>query len=168
MQPMLLAVEGSGAEFSSDRKYRYTLWREWDKSKGTVAFVGLNPSTADETRNDPTVRRCINYAKMWGYGKMFMLNIFGFRATDPKVMKAEKSPVGPDNMQKIMDTVKECDLVVGCWGSHGVHSEQGRLVWDVLNSEGVKVHTFGVTKSGHPKHPLYLSKNLKVKLFEGF
>ena len=93
----------TGAIFSGCRTYRYTLWRSWDRDKGDVMFIGLNPSTADETLNDPTVRRCINYAKSWGYGGIYMANMFAFRATDPKEMKQAKDPIGYRNDFWLMD-----------------------------------------------------------------
>lgn len=85
------------ATLSEDRKYRYTLTRIWDETKPKVMFIGLNPSTADETKDDPTIIRCINFAKSWGYGGLEMTNLFAFRATNPKVMKNEKEPIGKDN-----------------------------------------------------------------------
>ena len=85
-----------GARFSESRTHRYALWRIWEKGAPMVMFVGLNPSTADETQDDPTIRRCIDFAKRWGYGGLYMLNIFAFRATNPKDMKAAADPVGPD------------------------------------------------------------------------
>ena len=164
---MLVDIGRSGAEFSHNRVYRYTLWREWDESKGTIAFIGLNPSTADESKNDPTVRLCINHAKSWGYGKMYMLNIFAFRATDPTVMKAAVDPVGPDNIDMILETVDKSDMVLGCWGAHGSHLEQGKKIFEVLDSKCISIHCFGVTKGGHPRHPLYMKKVLKPLLYEG-
>jgi len=167
IQEPLFDSGSKGAEFSLDRRYRYKLWREWDSSKGAVAFVGLNPSTADESLDDPTIRRCINYAKAWGYGRMFMLNIFSFRATDPKIMKAEKEPVGPGNMEAIKAVAESCDLVIGCWGVHGDHLDQGAKIVDMLREGHVPLYCLGLTKGGHPRHPLYLRKDLRPVLFEG-
>jgi len=164
----LLDVAGEGADFSIDRRHRYRLWREWDSTKGCAVFVGLNPSTADEKKNDPTVRRCVNYAKAWGYGRMVMLNIFSFRATDPKVMKAEPDPVGPDNDNAIIDVAKQSDLIVLCWGSHGGHLDRGRQVAMLLAAKDMEMYCFGITAAGHPKHPLYLKKSLRPVLFEGY
>lgn len=168
LQPALLKIEDSGAKFSDDRKYRYTLWREWDKSKGTAVFIGLNPSTADETEDDPTVIRCINYAKMWGYGKMYMLNIFGFRATDPKVMKAEEWPVGLRNDKHLVDICSKVDLVVCAWGVNGKHRGRGDQVATLLECWDIPMTCLTVTKAGHPGHPLYLSGQLKPQLFDGY
>ena len=85
------------AKLSECRKYRFALWRTWDDSKPYVMFVGLNPSTADETTDDPTLTRCINYAKSWGFGGVCMANIFAYRATEPSDMKAATDPIGSEN-----------------------------------------------------------------------
>lgn len=156
------------AVFSPDRVYRYLLIRQWDyfsKTKGLVAFVGLNPSTATETEDDPTVRRCVNFARDWGYGGMAMLNVFAFRATDPRVMKRHPEPVGPDNDEWIQKwTAPEvADLVVACWGVHGDHLLRGRQVAYALKADRSRLRVFGLTKDSHPKHPLYLAATSTAK-----
>ena len=93
-----------GARFSDCRLYRYQLWRIWDEGRPYLNVIGLNPSTADETRDDPTIRRCIDYAKRWNYGGLFMTNIFAFRATLPAVMKKQVEPVGSDNDHWLIET----------------------------------------------------------------
>ena len=85
------------AKLSECRKYRYALWRTWDETKPHVMIIGLNPSTADETKDDPTITRCINFAKSWGYGGVCMANLFAYRATEPTVMKGSTDPVGTEN-----------------------------------------------------------------------
>jgi len=157
----------SGARFSEDRIYRYKLWRMWDPAKDSVVFVGLNPSTADENVDDPTVRRCIGYAKDWGYGSIFMLNIFAFRATDPREMKLSEDPVGAMNDSFLVEASKGSGLVVGCWGAHGGHLGRGRAVLEMMRENGIRVHCLGLTKAGHPKHPLYLRKDLVPVLMNG-
>lgn len=159
--------KSSGATFSPCRTWRYTLWRHWDwrGDAHCVAFIGLNPSTADETKNDPTVRRCINYAKEWGYGGMYMLNIFGYRATDPAVMKAALDPVGPENDRTIAKHVRRCGLVIACWGVHGAFSEREQRITQ-LPQVRQKLHCLGQTKAGHPRHPLYLPKSARPVLWQ--
>ncbi|OGD52552.1 hypothetical protein A3K80_09230 [Candidatus Bathyarchaeota archaeon RBG_13_38_9] len=146
-----------GANFSEDRKYRYVLWRIWDESKPKCAFIGLNPSTANENIDDPTIRRCINYAKDWGYGELNMLNIFAFRATNPKVMKNEIYPVGPDNDYWIRHVTAEVDIVIAAWGNHGKHMKRDGSVIKIV---GNKLHCLESNKNGTPKHPLYLPKTI--------
>ncbi len=152
----------SGALFSPDRVHRYTLWRIWDKEKPYAAFVGLNPSTADETKNDPTVTRCINYAHDWGFGGLVMLNIFAFRSTDPKNLYSCKDPIGPENSFYIQKVSKEAGLTVAAWGNHGIFLSRGREALSLLT----KPHCLKLNKSGCPSHPLYLKKNLKPFMLE--
>lgn len=146
------------AIFSPDRAFRYTLRRVWGdvSNQGFAAFVGLNPSTADEVKNDPTVRRCIQYAKDWGYGGMFMLNIFAYRATDPKVMKQQPEPIGPDNDYWLQTVSREAAITVAAWGTHGDHLQRGKAVKALLPN----LHYLRLTQDGSPGHPLYLPKNL--------
>lgn len=151
-----LFPEQSGALFSICRRYRYRLWRSWDTEKPLVAFIGLNPSTADETLDDPTIRRCIGFARDWGFGGMAMLNIFAFRATDPKVMKAAADPIGPANDVWLAKTAGEVSLTVACWGSHGSHLDRGAQVLRSVLTGPLKC--FGLTAGGQPKHPLYLAR----------
>ena len=149
----------SGAKFSPDRIHRYSLWRNWERSKGVAMFIGLNPSTADEIKNDPTVTRCINYAKQWGYGGMIMSNIFAYRATDPKVMKTAKDPIGPDTDQWLFKSAEISDLIVAAWGNHGGFMDRGKNVFQLF--KGIDLHCLAMNKTGHPKHPLYCSSALK-------
>ncbi len=147
----------SGAEFSPDRIHRYSLWRIWNEEKEYAAFVGLNPSTADEYKNDPTVRRCINYAKDWGYGGFYMLNIFGFRSTDPKNLYKADDPVGPDNDHHIQKISSGAGITIAAWGNHGAFLDRGRETVKLLTEP----HCLKLTKAGCPGHPLYLRKDLK-------
>ena len=155
----------SRAVFSEDRVYRYELWRRWGGGD-VVVFIGLNPSTADESMNDPTIRRCIGFAKDWGYGGLCMLNLFAFRATDPAVMKAADDPVGPQNDETLMRiagafrTTGEHPLVIAAWGVHGEHDARARKVMEWLPN----LSCLGLTKDGHPKHPLYLKRDVKPVL----
>ena len=154
-------MKESSALFSRCRKYRYTLTRIWDYNRSLISFIGLNPSTADEIKNDPTVTRCINYAKRWGYGGMIMLNIFAFRATEPKVLKAAADPVGAETDYWIQKKARESDLVVACWGTHGSFLNRGKEVIKLLSN----FKCLGVTKKGHPKHPLYLRNDIRPVVF---
>ena len=142
--------------FSSCRHYRYTLYREWASGDKVAMFIGLNPSTADEVKNDPTVTRCINYAKSWGYTGMYMMNIFAFRATDPAVMKECPDPVGCENDHYLGLVSGESSVVVAAWGVHGAYLNRGDEVKNLIPG----LHCLKKTKDGHPSHPLYLPKNL--------
>lgn len=147
----------STAQFSPCRIWRYQLKRQWREGNRFVSFIGLNPSTADETKSDPTVTHCINYAREWECDGMFMLNIFAFRATDPKVMKKHPSPIGDDNDAWLKKTVKESGIVIACWGNHGSFMDRGRAVVSMIPD----LKCLKLTKAGHPSHPLYLKKSLK-------
>jgi hypothetical protein len=149
----------SHCDFSEDRTYRYTLWRQWGCTLNNyVQFIGLNPSTADETKNDPTVRRCINYAKAWGYGGMCMTNLFAFRATDPADMKVAVNPVGPLNDSLLLAVSGGTNLVMACWGTHGAFQGREQAVLRLLAHR--PLHCLKITANGHPSHPLYLKKDL--------
>ncbi len=147
-----------GANISTCGKYRYSLWRIWDNSKKAVAFIGLNPSTADETNDDPTIRRCIGFAKSWGYGGIYMLNIFAFRATDPANLKKAALPVGYNNNFYLTERVRESGVAIACWGVHGAYESRGVKVIELLGRGNL--FCLGLTRDGHPKHPLYLKKTL--------
>lgn len=159
----------SSATFSADRRYRYTLERSWDETKPPFVVIGLNPSTADETTDDPTIRRCIGFAKREGCGSLLMLNLFGFRATDPNVMRAAKDPIGDANLETIVaetkKAVKQGGKVVCAWGSHGEYRTQGEQVSICLR---VPAFCFGKTKSGQPKHPLYLKANTPLEKYDPY
>jgi len=161
-------------KFSEDRVYRYTLWREWagdgspfmlnaktGHQPAFVMFIGLNPSTADEVKDDPTIRRCKDFAKRWGYGAMVMTNIFAFRATDPEVMKAHPAPIGEQsvtgelNDDILVDHALHAGIVVCAWGKHGSHMFRGLRVKRLLISNGVDLKCFKLNKDGSPEHPLY-------------
>ncbi len=144
------------AKFSECRKYRYALWRTWDISKPYVMFVGLNPSTADEKTDDPTLTRCINYAKSWGYGGVCMVNLFAFRATEPNVMKAAKDPMGKDNNDWLKKLANDSGLIVAAWGNDGSYLGRSKKVRELLPN----LHCLNINKSGEPAHPLYQKANL--------
>lgn len=142
------------AIFSPDRVYRYTLERTWDESLPTVVFVLLNPSTADETVDDPTNVRGMNFARDWECGQCVFVNLFAWRTPSPKVMKKADCPIGPDNDKWIKHWADRADILVAAWGTHGAHRNRNRAVLRLL--DGYPLQCFEKTKGGHPKHPLYL------------
>lgn len=144
------------AIFSPCRTWRYVLRRHFLTGERTVNFIMLNPSTADETLNDPTIRRCIGYAQRWGYQQLVVTNLFAFRATLPRDMKAAPDPVGPENDEHLLREAKRAALVVMAWGSHGAHRDRGAEVKRMLLAAGVPLHYQMLTQDQHPGHPLYL------------
>lgn len=156
--------------FSPDRRYRYTLRHEWNPLFGSgryAMFIGLNPSTADEHDLDPTLRRIRGFADREGFGCFVMTNLFAFRATDPKVMKAHPEPVGPDNDHWLAETARGADLVVAAWGTHGAHLDRQTAVARVLGRVGCPLLCLGVTGAGFPKHPLYLPAEAPLTPWQG-
>ena len=153
---MSLTIETS-ADFSPCRTYRYALWRTWDKTEPYVLFLGLNPSTADETENDPTITRCIDFAKQLGFGGLCMANLFAFRATQPKDLKQAKYPVGDANDKWLSKLHRDAGLVVAAWGNDGKFL--GRA--DEVTKQLPHLYCLKINKSGEPAHPLYLKKGLK-------
>jgi hypothetical protein len=158
-----IVTSAAGAEFSSCRRWRYLLWRQWDPQRPVANFLMLNPSTADEVKLDPTCSRAREYAERWGYGALIVTNIFSFRNTNPKIMRAAEDPVGPGNDAAIVRAAKEADLVVCAWGNHGAHRERSRAVVKLLEDNGIKVHMLRVNANGEPAHPLYLPGKLTAQ-----
>ncbi|WP_263418699.1 DUF1643 domain-containing protein [Terriglobus albidus] len=155
------------ATFSPCRRYRYTLTIVWDDSKPLAAFIGLNPSTADEVQDDPTIRRCRDFAALWGCGGMVMLNLFAFRATDPNVMKAEREPIGEGNtLVELVTKFGVTGPLVAAWGKHGRHLDRGAQVKTLFSLTGRDLQCLGLNKDGSPKHPLYLAKVTKLQPLE--
>lgn len=147
----------STAVFSDCERYRYLLTRVWNPSGKRALFIMLNPSTADEIKNDPTVERCERRARTLGFGSFRVCNIFAFRATDPKVMRAELDPNGPENDKAILDSCEWADQVICAWGTHGAHLGRGAEVTELVRESGVSPCHLGLSKDGHPKHPLYIA-----------
>jgi len=146
----------SHAVLSPCRSFRYQLTREWGQGPA-VLFVGLNPSTADETIDDPTIRRCIGFARDWGFSRLFMANLFAFRATDPKDMLNATDPIGPENNQHLVSMATSAELTIAAWGVNGTFLGRDKAVREMLP----RLHYLRLTKGGFPGHPLYLPKDLQ-------
>lgn len=183
-----------GASISQCGKYRYSLWREW-RGTGTdknwlwlggkdpsgerygmpknCVFVMLNPSTADGEQDDPTIRRCVGFAKSWGFDRLVVVNLFAFRATDPAALLALKhsdDPVGVENQERIRKVLHNAGLIVCAWGADGCHlgQDETMLGWIAEdNLSNAPVCALGLTKHGHPRHPLYAPGNSELIPFNG-
>ena len=170
----------AGATISPDGRYRYLLWREW-RGSGTndtwrwlgandgaghplgepksCLFVMLNPSTADGEQDDPTVRRCVGFAKRWHYDRLEVVNLFAHRATDPREilrMNDADEPYGVRNQQTIERAANEAGIIVCAWGSHGTHLGHNETVLGWLEGRSAPLVAFGFTAAGQPRHPLYV------------
>lgn len=143
------------AVFSDNRIYRYVLTRRWDIYGRTLNVIGLNPSTADETVDDPTIRRCIRFAQDWGYAALSMTNLCAFRATKPADLMKVEHPIGPDNDHWLGTSAREAGMVLAAWGAHMIAIDIGhRAMCGELR--GIELHCLGTTQIGAPRHPLYV------------
>jgi hypothetical protein len=155
------------AVFNEDRTHRFVLRRAISYAPRACLFVMLNPSTADENANDPTIRRCIGFAHEWHFGTLYVANLFSLRSTDPKALYSTPDAEGdPKNIETIVAGARGIDLAVAAWGVHGALRDRGATVRAKLAEAGVKLHHLGLTKDGHPRHPLYLRADVKPKLWE--
>jgi len=157
----LLPGPGSSAIFSDDKVYRYVLTRAWNQAGGRCVFIGLNPSTADEIKNDNTVRLCIGFSKAWGYGAMTMLNAFAFRSVHPEDLYKINDPVGPENDEWILKEIKNASLIIAAWGVHAKYMGRHEQLLSILPD----VQCIAITKEGYPRHPLYTRKDSRPMLF---
>ncbi len=158
------------ARFSNCEKYRYLLSVVWDESLPQVQFIGLNPSTADEMKDDPTLRRVKGFARAWNMGGVMMTNLFAWRDTSPATMKKQLNPIGESglfltvagfefsnaNDLELYTTRIRCAVAIAAWGTHGSHLYRAAKVKQFITN----LSCLRLTKQGHPEHPLYLPKNL--------
>ena len=154
------------AVFSLNSVYRYELCRRWLLGQGICCFLMLNPSTAGEKENDPTVTRCIDFAERWGYRGLSVGNIFALRSTDPSLIKTHQDPVGPENDLHLSWIIRACDLVVCAWGNDGKISGRGARVRAMVERLGKAPHVLRLNKDGSPAHPLYLPGILKPEKWQ--
>ena len=144
------------ARLSDCGHYRYALGRRWGAGARAV-FVMLNPSTADAERDDPTIRRCIGFAARWGFGALTVVNLYSWRATRPADLRRARDPVGPGGDEAIERATLGAALVVAAWGAHGDWRGRGAQVASRLSDP----HALGLTRSGAPRHPLYVRKDAR-------
>lgn len=136
----------SGASFDATGAYRYRLWRRWAQGP-SVCFIMLNPSTADAEQDDPTIRRCIRFARDWGYAALDVVNLFAYRATDPRTLRGVADPIGKDNARAVAEAVAAASLTVAAWGAWPVATHP--------TTDG-PLHCLARNRDGSPKHPLYI------------
>jgi len=145
-------MKDAGAIFSDCGRYRYRLWRTWDSALPRLLWILYNPSTADASVEDPTLRRCMDFTRQWGFGGLTVVNRFAFRATNPRQLNSTSDPVGPENAFHLYHALDTHDEVLCAWGLQGgpIPAEIGR--------SGARIFHLGLCRDGSPKHPLYLAK----------
>jgi hypothetical protein len=174
MSQGLLLDLTSSAQFSPCRNWRYTLHRRW-RDGSSVAFLMFNPSTADETQDDPTIRKCVGFAQGWGYGRLVILNLFAIRGTDPRTVERVQDPVGPLNNYWILKALADdgCRELICAWGcgEHMKRADLARrpaaLLAELQRSMTyLDVNCLGVRQDGQPRHPLMLAYSTERREFE--
>jgi hypothetical protein len=158
-------VIDSGADLSDCGTYRYRLWRYWDPGQGEAVFCMLNPSTADASEDDPTIRRCMGFARAWGYGGIIVVNLFALRSTDPRALKKHPAPIGERNDVVVFDALRSAGIAVAAWGNHGSLMARGSRVVRICAERRIPLHHLGLSKAGHPAHPLYLPGDRRPQRF---
>lgn len=154
-----------GAEFSECGKYRYQLWRIWNDKLPKVLFIMLNPSTAGASEDDNTIRRCIGFAKSWGYGGLYVGNIFAYRSTDPKYLLKAPDPVGKENNRHLSEMGNKCKAAVLAWGNPATTKKVINSLYPKyypLDNVRIPLYYIQRCKDGTPAHPLYLKSDLKL------
>ncbi|EIL88581.1 hypothetical protein UU9_12558 [Rhodanobacter fulvus Jip2] len=161
-----MSIVSRSAELSPCGKYRYLLTRTLADGAGTCVFVMLNPSTADHTVDDQTIRQCIGFAGAWRFRRVEVVNLFAWRATLPRDMLAAIDPVGPAGDDWLLRAARGGDRIVCAWGEHGRHRGRGDTVRRLLIDNGHQLHHLGLTK-GHqqPRHPLYLARDTALQVW---
>ena len=152
-----------GAVFDTTRTYRYSLWRQWQPLGAKIVFVMLNPSTADDRTNDPTIRRCIGLAQSWGYGALEVVNLFARMTSQPHTLRQIADPVGAECDRYLLTAVHQAKTVVVAWGNWGNWRQRDRAVLNLLGDRAV--FCVGVNRSGQPRHPLYVRQNVQPVLY---
>ena len=150
------------AGFSRCGRYRYWLRRHWDNELPQCAFIGLNPSTADAQVDDPTLRRCIGFARQWGYGSLLLVNLFSLRATNPRELSSASDPVGSLTNTWLWRARCESIMVVVAWGNGGLLLDRANEVSNIIGS----AKCLGFTALGMPRHPLYCTKRSYLVPFQ--
>ena len=166
MTPLVPATvrgdRAAGACFDASGVYRYRLWRDWHippRPSRRLLWILLNPSTADEVRLDPTIRRCVRFSRAWGYTGLDVVNLFALRSTDPRGLRRAADPIGPGNDTAIASALAECDAAVAGWGAHPLAATRASVVREMAVTIGTPLFCLGVTRCGRPRHPLYLARD---------
>lgn len=150
---MCKALLSSGAVFDLTNRYRYLLWRTWDRHAGVATFIMLNPSAADAESDDPTIRRCVAFARSWGFGGLRAVNLFGYRASQPQALRVVPDPFGPDNDHFVENSCRDADMLIAAWGNHGLLLDAATRIAELVPDT---TYCLGLTRLDQPRHPLYV------------
>lgn len=143
-------------------KYRYMLSRRWGTRSGLVVWIMLNPSTADANVDDPTIRRCMKFTERFEYEAMMVVNLYAFRSPDPRQLRQQSDPVGPNNYYWVRDVCEDGALLVAAWGSLKKLPAYMGTILEMLDGRGQTLNCLGITKNGSPRHPLYLKSDARL------
>ncbi len=160
---MTLTLFRAGAIITG--QYRYLLWRTWNPDAAQVAFVMCNPSTADGSSDDPTIRRCMDFAQSWGFGSLAVGNLFAYRSPSPRDLLTVADPVGPDNDAHLVQIARQSACLIAAWGCAGRYRERDRAVMEKLSAHSPRMVCLGRNADGSPKHPLYIRKGTERQCF---
>ena len=155
----------STAVYSPCKSYRYSLTRKHTKAKELLLFILLNPSTATEFKNDPTIARCEKRSQLMGYNAFIICNLFAFRTKSPQIMKSCPDPIGPENNRIIEESLSCVNKVICAWGNNGIHLDRANMVMSMIKSVGTPAYHLGLTKLKQPTHPLYIDYNKQPMKF---
>jgi hypothetical protein len=155
----------SSALYSDCERYRYSLTRVWDSGAQRLNYIMLNPSKATEVQNDPTIERCERRARQLGFGAMTITNIFAWRETHPEALRKARHPVGDENDVVLCQQARWSNVIIAAWGVHGTHLQRGDAVEKLLKASDLVLHHLGLTKDGHPRHPLYVSYRTELQVW---
>ncbi len=168
MSPTLFPSVHCDADISPDGRYRYWLTRIWDLDRPRACWIALNPSTADASVDDPTIRRCMGFSRRWGAGGIYVVNLFALRATDPRELRLPGDPVGPDNDAYLKDAARAGFLCfVAAWGASAIAAARVEPVLAIFREHGRLLQCLGQTKDGAPRHPLYVRADTALVPFGG-
>ncbi len=156
------------AVISDCGRYRYLLRRTWDHNAIRALFIMLNPSTADAEIDDATIRSCMRLSKNWGYGSLEVVNLFAWRATNPKELAKANDPVGRPKNDRVIDAaIRRCDIAICAWGAHAMATVRGQSALNLIWLSRPAAYCLGTTKSKAPKHPLYIKTGTVLEVFRG-
>lgn len=154
------------AHVSACGAFRYWLSRKWDRGTESLLWIMLNPSTADATLDDPTIRRCMVFARREGFGGIDVVNLYAYRATDPMELRGAPDPIGPANDDTLLGAIGWHETAVAAWGEHPSREPAGRArvetVVRIAAAAGRRLMCLGTTKSGAPRHPLYVRADAEL------